>query len=59
MKFTKANFDLMSVAGGLVGGVVAKFVEKFTTKEDQDNNYLTIGVQAAAGAALSALVKII
>lgn len=57
MKFTKANFDLMTVAGSLLGGVVAKFVEKFTTKEDQDNNYLTIGVQAVAGAAISALVK--
>lgn len=57
MKFTKSNFDLMAVVGGIAGGVVAKVVEQFTTKEDQDNNYLTIGVQAVAGAALSALVK--
>lgn len=57
MKFNKANFDLMAVVGGIAGGVVAKVVENFTTKEDQENNYLTIGVQAVAGAAISALVK--
>jgi len=57
MKFNKANFDLMSVVGGVAGGVVAKVVEKFTTKEDSDNNYLTIGVQAVAGAAISAFLK--
>ena len=44
MKFNKANFDLMAVVGGIAGGVVAKVVENFTTKEDQENNYLTIGV---------------
>lgn len=57
MKFNKSNFDLMAVVGGIAGGVVARVVENFTTKEDQENNYLTIGVQAVAGAALSALVK--
>lgn len=57
MKFNKANFDLMAVVGGVAGGVVAKVVEKFTKKEDQENNYLTIGVQAVAGAAISAFVK--
>lgn len=57
MKFNKENFDLMAVVGGVAGGVVAKVVEKFTKKEDQDNNYLTIGVQAAVGAAISAFVK--
>lgn len=57
MKFNKANFDLMAVVGGVAGGVVAKVVEKFTKKEDQENNYLTIGVQAAVGAAISAFVK--
>ena len=57
MKFNKANFDLMAVVGGVAGGVVAKVVEKFTKKEAQDNNYLTIGVQAAVGAAISAFVK--
>ena len=57
MKFNKANFDLMAVVGGIAGGVVAKVVEKFTKKEDQENNYLTIGVQAVAGAAISAFVK--
>lgn len=57
MKFNKSNFDLMAVVGGVAGGVVAKVVEKFTKKEDQDNNYLTIGVQAVAGAAISAFVK--
>ena len=57
MKFNKSNFDLMAVVGGLAGGVVAKVVEKFTVKEDQENNYLTIGVQAGVGAALSAFVK--
>lgn len=55
MKFNKKNFDLMSVAGGMVGGVVAKFVEKFTTSKDSDGNgYLTIAVQAGLGAAISA-----
>lgn len=57
MKFNKANFDLMAVVGGIAGGVVAKVVENFTQREDQENNYLTIGVQAVAGAAISALVK--
>lgn len=57
MKFNKANFDLMAVVGGVAGGVVAKVVEKFTKKEDQENNYLTIGVQATVGAAISAFVK--
>lgn len=57
MKFNKENFDLMAVVGGVAGGVVAKVVEKFTKKEDQENNYLTIGVQALAGAAISAFVK--
>lgn len=57
MKFNKSNFDAMSIVGGLAGGVVAKVVENYTVKEDQENNYLTIGVQAAVGAALSALVK--
>ena len=57
MKFNKSNFDLMAVVGGVAGGVVAKVVEKFTKKEDQENNYLTIGVQAVAGAAISAFVK--
>ena len=47
----------MALVGGLSGGVVAKVVEKFTVKDDQENNYLTIGVQAGLGAALSALVK--
>lgn len=57
MKFNKSNFDLLSVAGGLVGGVAANFVEKFTKKEGEDNSYLTIAIQAAAGAAVSAFVK--
>ena len=57
MKFNKSNFDLMSVGSGLLGGVIAKVVEKFTTKEDQTNNYLTIGVQAVVGAATSAFLK--
>ena len=57
MKFNKANFDIMSVAGGLVGGVAAKFVEKFTKKEGEDNSYLTIAIQAIGGAAVSAFVK--
>lgn len=57
MKFNKANFDLMSVVGSLSGGVVAKVVEKFTKKEDQENNYLTIGVQAVTGAVINAFVK--
>lgn len=57
MKFNKSNFDLLSIAGGMVGGIAAKFVEKFTVKEDSENNYLTVAVQAAAGAAISAFAK--
>ena len=57
MKFNKSNFDLLSIAGGMVGGIAAKFVEKFTVKEDSENNYLTVAVQAATGAAISAFAK--
>lgn len=57
MKFNKSNFDLMSIAGGIVGGMAAKLVEKFTKKEDSENNYLSVGIQAAAGAAISAFAK--
>lgn len=57
MKLNKSNFDIMAVVGGVAGGVVSKVVEKFTTSEDQENNYLTIGIQAIAGSAISAFVN--
>lgn len=58
MKVSKINF--MSVAGGVAGGAVAKVVEGFTKKDDLgagETDYLTIGVQAVAGALVSAFSK--
>lgn len=51
MKVTK--FNLMQTIGGVAGGAAAKFVGSFINS-DGDNNYVEIGVQAVAGAAISA-----
>ncbi len=59
MKISKINF--MSIAGGMAGGMVAKFVSKFTEPseplKDGEVDYVTVGVQAVAGAAISAFSK--
>lgn len=57
MKFTKANFDFMSVVGGIAGGMAGKLIEKLTKDESAENNYMTVGLQAVVGAGLSAFVK--
>lgn len=59
MKVSKINF--MSIAGGVAGGMVAKFVSKLTTPseplKDGEIDFMTVGVQAVAGAAISAFSK--
>lgn len=55
MKLNAKSFNIGGIAGGIVGGVAAKYVETFF---DADSSaYLKIGVQAVAGAAIGAFSK--
>lgn len=58
MKVSKFNF--MSILGGLGGGVASKFIESFTKSDNTtegETDWVTIGVDAVGGAALSAFSK--
>ena len=56
----KMKINFMSVAGGVAGGAIAKFVSKFTDSEDKKDgevDFLTVAVQAVGGAVISAFSK--
>lgn len=56
MKISRAKFNLSSVAGGVVGGMAASFVENLDLGTAGETDYITPAVQIAAGAALSAFI---
>lgn len=56
----KMKINFMSVAGGVAGGAIAKFVSKFTDSEDKKDgevDFMTVAVQAVGGAVISAFSK--
>lgn len=56
MKISRAKFNLSSVAGGVVGGMAASFVENLDLGTAGETDYITPAVQIGVGAALSAFV---
>ena len=59
MKFNKKSFNLMKMAGAVVGGAAADLVDgSIAISDDADNNeYIKAGIFAAVGAALGVFVK--